>query len=217
MDQSGMRRRRRGSRRNNAVDRPLPFSTGPVITGYRVRYQVTSSSAITTTVSPTQLIQSWFCTYDSSTTVMSVVQAVRIRYVEGWLGSGGGSIFTPNTLGLGWQAATNFGRDVIKQDLSITASQAAHVRLNPVKGAASSEWQTTQSNQPWTLVLAVSQGAILDICCDVLLNSSPVSATNNAFKTVSATPGVGIVYFINLVTAAGGSLTLQPQGVVSIS
>jgi hypothetical protein len=188
-----------------------------MVSSFKVRYQQTSSSPIFTNVTPTQLIQSWFCTYDSATTVMSVVQALRVRHVEGWLGSGGGSIFTPNTLGIGWQAATSFGRDVIRQDLSITASQAAHVRLLPVKGAASAEWQTSQSTQPWTLVLAVSQGAIVDICCDVILNSSPLSSTNNTFKTVSATPGVGIVYFLNLITAAGGSLTLQPQGVVTIS
>jgi hypothetical protein len=149
---------------------------------------------------------------------LSIVNAVRFRHTELWCGSGGGSIFTPNTAALGWQAETTFGRDVLRQDMSITASQAAHVKLLPIKGTSSAEWQTTQSSQPWTMILAGSIGAILDICCDVLLNASPLSSTANNFKSVTNTPVAGAVYFTNLITTAGtGSLVLVPQGVLNIT
>jgi len=199
------------------MDRPMPFDTLPVLHSFKIRYAWTSGNSLSTTLSPTQLIQSWFCTYDSSTTVMSIVQSLRFKYAEMWIGSAGGGIFTPQTAALGWEAETTFGRDQIKQDLSITASQAAHVLLRPLKGTASAQWQSTQSTQPWNLIIAGSQGAILDLCCDVLLNASPLSATNNSFKTVTATPGVGICYFINLQVNAAPTLTLSPQSVVTIS
>lgn len=208
--------RKHGSRQS--LDRPLQLTSFRTYSNMKVRYINTQNNAAQWTMSPAQLITSLFVVgeYGLSNKVISIVEAVRVRYVEAWTGSQGGSTFAPQQLSLGWEANDYFGRDVMKNDVSITASQAAHVRLTPVKGHTSSMWQSSASTQPWILQAYTTVATVLDICFDFTMNYAPLAVTANADLTVAASPADGRVYFTLLQTSAGTSNTWTPQGVNSI-
>jgi len=204
---------------NLAVPHPIPFQTVAMLKSFKVRYYATAIGSTTWNIQPFQLINSWFCSFVDATHVQSCVQAIRFRFAEAWVASSNPATAIPlvaNTLMLGWEAGTNFGRDYQVQDLSMGATSVAHVKLLPIKGSTSMMWQESGGNQPWVMVAQNPVNTVLDICCDVILNMGETSATSNTPVVVVSTPNVGSLYFTKLVSSAGSNTWLA-QGVSDIA
>jgi hypothetical protein len=186
----------------------------------RMRYQLTGSSSMT--VEAFQLINSIFVHPESGSLVQSVIDSLRLKFVEVWLGSiqGGSSAasFVPTTLNVGFVDNSNFGSGRFVSDTSMTTSPA-HVKLRSNPRESSGMWQSSAGNQQWTIsfgTLPVS--SIVDFVFDCRFNNHVGAASENNNISVTTTNPVGTLGFLNLVQPNNTQSSVwSPLGVLAVT
>lgn len=192
----------------------LPQRTDQFTFNYVIRYaSLEATITLALTLQPYQLINSLLCYGTGVHSVLSIVQAIKVRKIEAWCppaiatsGSAGGAAYGGNTIRLGWVSSAtgnpNFGRDRAVTDTSM-GIDCAHAVLKPVPGTSSAMWQISGSNQPWELFYSLPPASVMDIHLSMTLNCQESATTDNAVQTVSGSPANGILYNIALVGTSG--------------
>jgi len=213
------KKNRSGRSRPRSLSGHLPMIRNPTLhtNSFRLRYLLTGSSTIT--VSPFQLINSMFVTNQSGSVVRSVVDSIRLHFVEVWLSSvqGGSSAgsYTPQTLNVGFLPNQNFGDQRFVSDTSMS-TDPAHVKLISRRKETSGMWQSAASNQQWTISFGtLLPNSVVDFMLDVRFNNSVAATTENTNISVTTEPPIGSLAFINLVNGSNVQ-TAQwiPQGLL---
>jgi hypothetical protein len=197
----------------------LPMLVKPVvlIKTFRLRYLLTGNSGLT--VAPFQIINSCFVTNQPGSVVRSVVDSIRLHFVEVWTPSiQGGSTagpYVPQTVNVGFIPNSNIGDERFVSDTSMTVDPA-HVKLRARAREASGMWQSSASNQQWTLNFGtLLASSVVDFVLDFRLNNSSASGSENNNVSVTTTPPAGSLAFINLVTTSNTQTSQWiPQGVL---
>lgn len=196
-----------------------PMMMRPVleVKTYRLRYAYGGTGG-SFQIQPFQLIQSIFTAQITSTTVKSVVEVLKIRFVEVWTSPAVGANAGNNlSASLGWVENNNFGANRWATDTTMTVSPA-HVRLAASTREASGMWQGSGGNQPWTLVLVISTNSVLDFVFDVRLNNGLVATDTNSTITVAAANPESTLGFVSLTTSGTTPNTdFKPVGVLAVS
>jgi len=171
---------------------------------FKLRYQVTSTG-ITQVVNVGSIIQNLFCVYNSSTSVVSLVDMLKVRLFEMWCpptSSGGGAAYVSNTMEFGFVGGTEFGRSNTKSCTSMGIAPM-HLVVRPPAGSTARMWQNSMTNQPWEISFLLPYSTVLDFSFDVLLNTDPGQFSVNGAITTSATPDGGILYQLNFAGLSG--------------
>jgi len=196
----------------------LPMIRNPdlVKNGVRIRYILSGTS--TMNVEAFQLINSIFVHPESGSVVQSVVDSIRLQFVEVWVSSvqGGSSqtSFQPVTVNVGFRTNSNFGTERFKSDTSMSTSPA-HVKLVANRREASGMWQSSAGNQQWTIAFGTLPiYSVVDFVFDVRLHNAIGAASENNNISVTTTNLVGTLAFINLCQPNNTQSSVWiPQGV----
>jgi len=173
------------------------------------RYQYIGTNAAVANVGADRLIRGLFCHMASSTSICSVVNAIKIRKVEMWIPPGApattGAAYATTTSFMAWQADTatpNFGRIRSVQDTSFS-NEPGYLKLTPDARSADGMWQSAKSNQLWQLDFLIAPQAVIQFTMDVVLNNSLLASFDNTPITTTGTPLDGILYTAYLQVNSG--------------
>ncbi len=192
----------------------LPSLKDQIVSTFRMRYQVTSGSGFINFTAP-ELIQSVFVVLQMGTAVVSIVDAIRINYVELWAAPAAATssvAYGGNTARLAWLntgPSAGPARQTGVTDTSMS-NEPAHVILRPQRNSVTSMWQNFVSDSTWQLEAQVETGAVLDIGFSFTLQMLENGVNQNSALSRTNTPQAGLVYMTEL-QHGGSAATLIPQ------
>ncbi len=219
----GKKNRTRANKRPKSAKQPgrsawrvshLPVLRDQIISNFVIRYQVTSGGGFINFTAP-ELIQSVFVVLQMGTAVVSIVDSVRINYVELWAPPAAATssvAYGGNTARLAWLNTGPFAGPARQSGVTDTSlsNEPAHVLLRPQRNGVTSMWQNFISDSSWQLEAQVETGAVLDISFSFTLQMLENGVNQNSPLSRTNTPQAGLVYMTEL-QHGGSAATLIPQ------
>lgn len=184
----------------------------------RIRFSNTSASLVQFNVNR-QGILNLLAMAVSSTELVRLANAVRVKSIEVWnLSASGSSSANVNAVGeISVQWESQYSPSMIVSD-SGTVFRPAHIRTKPPKDSLASYWSLSGSNESETLFkMVLPQQCIFDVIFDFVLQNNYLNSDAPVGITPSVTsPILGTVYLCALDgVGSTGSLFAKDYPVAS--
>jgi hypothetical protein len=182
----------------------LPQIKSNIELKHRFRFQAsgTAGTITTSSITPTELLQSMGVMATSTTSGRPIFESFKINLVEAWTTSSAAGFGSTITLlwGDSTQGAANNNLEV--SDTTVSSAFPAHIMTSPPRGSNASFWQNGQASVN-LFEITYSAGSVVDVhVTGILLDGS--AGVGGPLTLVGAT--VGAIYYEPLDGRATGLL-----------